>query len=225
MANNIRHYLNVFLIILAKLYNSVIVAMTQTSWREAFNRLWEGYHPHWSPQQALCGLLVVLAVLVVFLILHLLGKICFRQGLSAVVLTIYLTFVLGSTVFTRDPGQFRVPNFHFLWEYKRLLINQGVSFAKGIILNILMLLPVGLLLPVILQKRFFLWPVFAGFGCSLAIELMQYYFRCGMFELDDLFNNTVGVWFGYLIYWAVTLIPYFKQSRLDHGQAATRKIG
>lgn len=225
MTNSIQHYFNVFLRILAKLYNSVIAVMAHTSWRDAFFRLWEGYRPRWSPEQAFYGLLIVLAVLLLFLVLNLLGKTRFRQGLSAVALTIYLIFVFGSTVFTRDPGQFEAPNFNFLWEYRALVASQDASFAKDIILNILMLLPVGLLLPVILQKRFFLWPVFAGFGCSLAIELMQYYFRCGMFELDDLFNNTVGVWFGYLIYWAVTLIPYFKQSRLDHGQAATRKIG
>ena len=225
MANHIQHYFNAFLRILAKLYNSVIVAMTQTSWREAFNRLWEGYHPQWSPQQALDGLLVVLAVLVVFLILHLLGKICFRQGLSAVVLTIYLTFVLGSTVFTRDPGQFMTPNFHLLISYRVMMASQSYLAAKGIVLNMLLLMPIGLLLPVILQKRFFLWPVLAGFGCSLMIELMQYYFRCGMFDVDDLLNNTLGVWLGYLIYWAVTLIPYFKQSRLDYSRSAKRKIG
>lgn len=76
----------------------------------------------------------------------------------------------------------------------------NVFLKEGIVLNMLLLMPIGILLPVILQKRFFFWPVLIGFGCSLAIELMQYYFRCGMFELDDLFNNTVGVWFGYLIY-------------------------
>ena len=56
------HYYNVFLRILAKLYNSVIAVMARTSWREAFYRLWEGYiglagrrnrlfTVYWSPWQ------------------------------------------------------------------------------------------------------------------------------------------------------------------------------
>ncbi len=225
MSNHIQHYFNVFIRILAKLYNSVIAVMAHTSWRDAFNWLWEGYHPRWSPEQAFYGLLIVLVVLVLFLVLNLLGKTRFRQGLSAVVLTIYLTFVLGSTVFTRDPGQFMTPNFHLLMSYRVMMASQSYLAAKGIVLNMLLLMPIGLLLPVILQKRFFLWPVLVGFGCSLMIELMQYYFRCGMFDVDDLLNNTLGVWLGYLIYWAVTLIPYFKQSRLDYSRSAKRKIG
>lgn len=224
MSNHIQHYFNVFLKILAKLYNSVIAVMARTSWRDAFNRLWEGYHPRWSPEQAFYGLLIVLVVLVLFLVLNLLGKTRFRQGLSAVALTIYLIFVFGSTVFTRDPGQFEAPNFNFLWEYRALLSSQDIAYTKEIILNVLMLLPVGLLLPIILQKRTLMWPVLATFGCSLAIELMQYYFHCGMFELDDLLNNTLGGWIGYMIYWVVTWIPVFRKNRDEREYAAGRKI-
>ena len=36
---------------------------------------------------------------------------------------------------------------------------------------------------------FLVWAVLATFGCSLVIELMHF-LRCGMFELDDLLNNT-----------------------------------
>jgi len=221
----VSHYYSMFLRILAKLYNSVIAAMARTSWREAFYRLWEGYRPRWSPEQAFYGLLVALAVLVIFLVLNFLRKTRFRQGLSAVILTIYLIFVFGSTVFTRDPGQFEAPNFNFLWEYRALLASQDAAYAKDIVLNVLMLLPVGLLLPIILQKRTFVWPVLATFGCSLAIELMQYFLRCGMFELDDLLNNTLGGWIGYMIYWVVTLIPYFRKSKNRSSLVASRKIG
>jgi glycopeptide antibiotics resistance protein len=221
----VSHYFDVFLRILAKLYNSVLEAMARTSWQDAVNRLWEGYHPHWSPRLALYGMLIVLAVLVIFLVLNLLGKTYFRQGLSAVILTIYLTFVFGSTVFTRDPGQFMAPNFNLFLSYRAMLASQSYLAAKGIVLNMLLLMPIGLLLPIILQKRFFLWPVLFGFGCSLAIEIMQYVFHCGMFDLDDLLNNTLGVWIGYMIYWVVTLIPYFRTSRNRSRLAASRKIG
>jgi len=219
------HYFNVLLRILAKLYNSVLEAMARTSWQDAVNSLWEGYHPHWSAKWAFYSLLIILAVLVLFAVLNFLGKTRFRQGLSAVVLAIYLTFVFGSTVFTRDPGQFMAPNFHLFSGYRAMLASPSYLAAKGIILNMLLLMPIGLLLPIILQKRTFVWPVLAGFGCSLAIELMQYVFRCGMFDLDDLLNNTLGVWIGYTIYWLVTLIPYFRKNRTQNNFAALRKIG
>lgn len=221
----VSHYYNVFFRILAKLYNSVIAALARTSWRDAVDRLWEGYHPHWSPKWAFYSLLIVLAVLGLFIILNLLGKTHFRQGLSAVVLAFYLTFVLGSTVFTRDPGQFMAPNLHLFASYRVLLASPSYLDAKGIVLNMLLLMPIGLLLPIILQKRFFLWPVLAGFVCSLSIELMQYVFQCGMFDVDDLLNNTIGVWIGYVIYWVMTWILYFRKNRNQNDSAALRKIG
>lgn len=83
----------------------------------------------------------------------------------------------------------------------------------GIILNILMFTPLGYLVPAV-------WPklgrwrrmLLLGTLCSLTIELLQGFFQLGVAEPDDIFNNTIGVFIGYLIY---TFLIRFTHERID----------
>ena len=60
-----------------------------------------------------------------------------------------------------------------------------------ILLNILLLSPVGLLMPAFVKRK---WPVVLfGFCFSLLIETLQLVLRRGYFETDDLIHNTLGV--------------------------------
>jgi glycopeptide antibiotics resistance protein len=70
-----------------------------------------------------------------------------------------------------------------------------------------MLLPIGVLLPIVLEpvwkagrKHIFGRVVLAGFFTSLSIELLQLVMKRGLFEFDDMFHNTLGVVIGYWIY-------------------------
>ena len=45
-----------------------------------------------------------------------------------------------------------------------------------------------------------------GFLFSLSIETVQYITRRGLFEFDDLFNNTVGTVAGYIIFYIIQSI-------------------
>jgi glycopeptide antibiotics resistance protein len=64
-----------------------------------------------------------------------------------------------------------------------------------------MLLPWGLMLSFINEKvRSVKQIIIAGFGLSFCIETIQFITRRGTFELDDLFNNTLGTLWGFGIY-------------------------
>lgn len=95
------------------------------------------------------------------------------------------------------------------------------SLLKEIILNILLFIPMGYMLPFTwpkLVKRHHLpWKVvFIGFGVSLLTELMQLVFHLGLFEFDDIFNNTLGCIIGALIY---KLVIHKRASRVHEHQA------
>ena len=94
--------------------------------------------------------------------------------------------------------------FRVLW--------RAVSFWDGIhirsrgqlriiVLNILLFVPFGYLLPVLWKKAGRWWrTVLLGFVVSFVVELLQLITRLGMFDVDDVINNTIGAGVGYLLY-------------------------
>ena len=75
------------------------------------------------------------------------------------------------------------------------------SFVVNIMGNVLAFAPFGFLLPM-LNKRYrgFFTTTFLSFFFSLAVELVQMYFKVGIFDVDDIFMNTVGGILGYISY-------------------------
>lgn len=94
----------------------------------------------------------------------------------------------------------------FLWSYKRALNGSAYLWIE-IILNYILFLPVGLLVPVFIgnkkrkNKKTFAITMLTGFFVSLTIELSQLIFRRGLMEWDDLLGNVFGTFLGYGIYW------------------------
>lgn len=79
---------------------------------------------------------------------------------------------------------------------------ESTETLDGIILNILLFVPFGYMLPC-LFKRFqkALWAVvLVGFFYSLGTETIQLITHLGWFDLDDLLNNTMGCIFGVILY-------------------------
>src|SRR5699024_7992052 len=74
----------------------------------------------------------------------------------------------------------------------------SVATWRFIYLNIFMLVPLGILLP-LLNKRFqkLPWLVGAAVLMTLMIETTQLVTGYGIFDLDDIFNNVLGAIIGY----------------------------
>lgn len=82
------------------------------------------------------------------------------------------------------------------------------SFAINVVGNIVVMLPVGVLLPVCFPST--IWTgrriIITGFSLSLTIEILQWMTGRRSSDVDDLILNTLGSWLGWAIYrWQVRL--------------------
>lgn len=86
---------------------------------------------------------------------------------------------------------------------RRALRSGSVMPVRGIILNILLFIPMGYLLPLVfrkVRKHTVIDVVLLCFLISLATETLQLIFRVGWFDVDDIINNTIGALTGALIW-------------------------
>ena len=73
-----------------------------------------------------------------------------------------------------------------------------LRYLEGAGLNILLFVPFGYLLPLLWRRADRWWKVvLCGFVLSLLIELTQLVTHLGMFDLDDLMNNSLGALLGW----------------------------
>ena len=109
----------------------------------------------------------------------------------------YLALVFFVTNF-RASRIHREVNLHLFRAWKEALNNFSQHRWLNVLLNIAMFCPIGFLLPILNQKfRKWYWTIPAGFGYSLLIEILQLIFARGVFDVDDLFCNTLGTMIGY----------------------------
>ncbi len=110
----------------------------------------------------------------------------------------YIFVVFGVTLLNRYPYEtefFRLTPFY---SYLEAWHQYKDADWRNLILNIFMLVPFGLLLPYLHQTfRRFLPTALAGFLFTVCIEAAQLVLKRGIFETDDLINNTLGTVIGY----------------------------
>ena len=79
------------------------------------------------------------------------------------------------------------------------------GLLETIVLNILLYIPLGYLLPFIFEKLKAWQVVLIAAACSTLTEVAQYVFRIGYVEVDDILNNTLGCIIGLLIHQCIRL--------------------
>ena len=111
----------------------------------------------------------------------------------------YLALVFFVTNF-RVGHMRREVNLHLFRAWREALNNFTQHRWLNVLLNIAMFCPFGFLLPII-NRKFKKWylTIPAGFFYSLLIELLQLIFARGIFDVDDLFCNTLGGAIGYFV--------------------------
>lgn len=109
-------------------------------------------------------------------------------------LIIYLTFLSRSETY----GEI---DLHLFRSYREAWNTFSMRNWQLVLFNIIVFSPLGALLPVLCEKfRKVYRTVGFGFLFSLFIELGQRVSKRGLCELDDLFNNTLGILLGYCIF-------------------------
>lgn len=179
-----------------------------------------------SQEDMMIFAVVLLAVTILPIILRAFGK---RKSVAAVTAIVFVIYIIGNlsfTIFNREtqsvasvyltPGRdFRIA-FRFdlgiRGTLEALLHGQwgkafasmhvaDASMAREVLLNILLYLPLGYLLPFLSKtlRGHIVLITLIGFLCSCATEFSQYYFRIGVFEVDDMILNTLGTLIGAII--------------------------
>ena len=177
-------------------------------------QIWTSYNPMWSEREL--AYFTALLILVTGGVLYGIWKQKWgiRQGLAIVVLVAFLGIVFGSTVFTRTSTicQYELQP---LWSWYEVIWHNDQELLKENLLNCLLLVPMGLLMPVVFDHRIKLNRAFlAGFIVSAVIELSQLIFRRGLFEWDDMIHNALGCMLGC---WVMNqIVINLKESKRDN---------
>ncbi len=88
---------------------------------------------------------------------------------------------------------------------KVLFLDHRITFTwnavKQNLLNILLFVPFGILLPVTINKFVLLnRTLICGLLFSFVIEYIQFITRLGIADIDDIVNNSLGVLVGWMCY-------------------------
>lgn len=164
------------------------------------------YYPIWSSREIIVIVCILLSSSILAVVLLRAGKIKLSQAISGMLLMIYLLLVIGSTVFTRTPKK-RQYQLELFWSWKEIIKPIGRTGAmtnKGLLLenllNMVLLSPAGLLLPIAYHKKV-KWYHSLVFGLVFSgmIEICQLIFCRGLFEFDDIIHNGIGCLAGTLL--------------------------
>jgi len=120
----------------------------------------------------------------------------------------YVVIVIGATFLSRMPSETYndTLNLNLFSSYVEAYHDIGVILLnnvllRNLILNVILFIPLGFLLPMFsdkLKKMYIVVPI--GLLATLTIEFTQHFNDYGTFEIDDAFNNTLGTLIGYCIF-------------------------
>ncbi|RDU23664.1 VanZ family protein [Anaerosacchariphilus polymeriproducens] len=119
----------------------------------------------------------------------------------------YLVVVTGVTMLSRGSWYDNAKVQPLFYSYKEAWNSFSLGEWRNIILNILLFVPFGFLLPLGIKWFQKFWKIcLAGFLFTLLIETSQLLLKRGIFEVDDLFDNTIGTMIGYGCFAMVLLV-------------------
>ena len=125
----------------------------------------------------------------------------YRQGSrNGVVLLLaeWVFLVLCAIVFFRETGAEREYNLMPFWSYWDYGKDSYLMEMFGEnVLNVLLFVPIGFLAGCGLRGMTLMKVLFFGSGLSIFIELLQFVFKKGFCEIDDVIHNVLGCLIGY----------------------------
>lgn len=152
----------------------------------------------WTIRECICFLIPLTLAVIYARKLLLRKRIILSQAIAGILLLIFLGVVFGSTVFTRMPGT-RAYELVPFWSWREVLNGDRELLIENI-LNCILLIPAGLLLPIMLNHPIRFWKgLLIGIVISAVIETCQLVFCRGLFEWDDMIHNGIGCMIGCMI--------------------------
>ena len=126
------------------------------------------------------------------------------RAVLAAMLVGYLAVYVWLTILYRKTAAAPRTEFRPFWSYREAFSFEGgfhvvrLGVARQILLNVLVYIPLGLLLPIAFRgtRHRWLWPLPVVLALSLLTEWTQYLTRRGLCEADDVFHNVLGCLIG-----------------------------
>ncbi len=157
----------------------------------------------------LVGFMVLFAAgTVLFLVF--LGRKRGAKWSAGLLLVEYAVLLLVLAVLTRKVHTFRTFDFTPFWSYQEIIRSGKDALLTQNIANVGAFIPIGLLLGCAFGWMKWWKALAIGGGFSLLIEVLQFVFKRGFSEFDDVFHNVLGCAFGFgmyvLVAWVVMRI-------------------
>ncbi len=158
------------------------------------------------------GIIVVALIGAILLVYNLIAKFRKQKKVSIpigrlllyAIFIIYIVVVVGATMLRYSGLSISWESreiYPLLYSYKEAWNHFSAREWRNIILNIIMFVPFGFLLPLVSKKFQAFWKTYlAGFLFTFLIEMTQLLLHLGICELDDFMNNTMGAMIGYGFY-------------------------
>ena len=105
----------------------------------------------------------------------------------------YVALILSSTVVFRQGSSERI--FHFIPYWG----NDASGIYDEAFMNILVFMPLGLFLGGSFRKLSFVKTMTTGFLVTVTVETLQFVFKRGVSETDDVIHNSLGCLIGYAV--------------------------
>ena len=121
-----------------------------------------------------------------------------RKTIYCILILFYISFVLWYTVLGRGLSA-DSKQLELFWSY-RMWLAGDLRVGLQILGNIAFLVPLGYLLSDVLQKKKWWIVLLIVFILSCSIEMLQTATHRGLFEFDDIFNNTLGALIGIAVH-------------------------
>lgn len=128
------------------------------------------------------------------------AEVVIKDIISILLLSINCSVIFVMTLYRREISEQVVFELVPLNSYFKAYKQGDPELSLQILMNIVIYIPFGYLLLYFLKK--YIYIVFVSFSCSLFIELVQGFWKIGVFEIDDIINNTLGAVIGGLFCWA-----------------------
>lgn len=157
------------------------------------------------PYEVCVTMLIVLCVGALVLI----GLYGFKKGLFyslRLLLVEYVFLLYASTVIFRPVMSDRKYDFTPLWSYRAYFEGRESNALIENFANMFVFVPVGLLFGFMVHglkltvRKGWLIALSVGLGLSVGIEFLQFVYKKGFSELDDIMHNTLGCLIGFVIW-------------------------
>ena len=134
-----------------------------------------------------------------------------RYGLG-LLLVEYVLLIYCSTVFFRNTGKLQY-DFMPFWSYFWYFRGENDKLLTENIMNVVVFMPVGVMVGAVFRSMSWKKVLVIGMCLSVGIEVLQFVFRKGFSEVDDVMHNTLGCLIGYCL-WRLVLRLAKWQSRV-----------